>query len=120
DKEQRNNQLNFGQKVLQTIIRKISLYFKDSKTIEEGNTSQQAREHHFQENLGRPHTFIYNYILVQYLVSTMREQTTNIKDTTADGGMTKTIKYYTDGEAREQEGITETRMKPFTLCILNI
>uniref|UniRef100_A0A0R3S193 Ovule protein n=1 Tax=Elaeophora elaphi TaxID=1147741 RepID=A0A0R3S193_9BILA len=40
---------------------------KNSKTIEEGNTSQQAREHHFQENLGRPHTFIHNYILVQYL-----------------------------------------------------
>lgn len=59
--------------------KEISLYFKDSKTIEEGNTSQQAREHHFQENLGRPHTFIYDYILVQYLVLAMRERTSDEK-----------------------------------------
>ncbi|OZC09277.1 hypothetical protein X798_03617 [Onchocerca flexuosa] len=73
----------------------------NSKTIEEGNTSQQAREHHFQENLGRPHIFIYNYILVQIQL--------------ADGGMIKIIKYCTDGEARDQKGITGTKMKPFML-----
>uniref|UniRef100_A0A8R1XS40 Uncharacterized protein n=1 Tax=Onchocerca volvulus TaxID=6282 RepID=A0A8R1XS40_ONCVO len=56
-----------------------------SKTIEEGNTSQQAREHHFQENLGRPHIFIYNYILVQYLLTILKIQL-------ADGGMIKMIK----------------------------